>query len=214
MFTLRDWQLLSKPKDELLYNCSEFTHKNDEFVLFPIGMQVGYINSCDNFIETQIGTHENLVLCAINTETDQRRRPSGINRKSIIKTLQNTLVNQYIPSSTYFRILPSYKFVISPEGNGIDCHRHYEALMAGCIPIVEESEMIRNKYGKCPILYTHDYSEITPEYLERAYQTMVDSYWDFSRILLSSYCDDIQKQIKDNGNYWGMNCIGRQWYYI
>jgi hypothetical protein len=28
-----------------------------------------------------------------------------------------------------------YKFVVSPEGNGVDCHRHYECIGLGAIPV-------------------------------------------------------------------------------
>ena len=115
-------------------------------------------------------------------------------------------------TNLYFETLPNYKFVISPEGNGIDCHRHYEALMAGCIPIIEENELIKEKYKGCPILYTKDYSEITKEYLEEKYKIMIDTEYDFSCLLLSSYSEDIQKQIKENGNYWANRLTGKKWY--
>ena len=39
-------------------------------------------------------------------------------------------------------MLSKYKFIISPEGNGIDCHRHYEAILCGCIPIIEYNKDI------------------------------------------------------------------------
>lgn len=210
--TLRRWQSTIKPIETLLYNCSEYNYKNDEWVPFPIGMQYSYIHHRNGICETQLGSHENLVLCALNSETDQRRRPNGINRRTIIQTLKKLVQNQHVDASSYFRILPTYKFVISPEGNGIDCHRHYEALMAGCIPIVEDRDMVRAKYGNCPILYTQDYSELTIDYLERKYETMMDAMWDFSSILLDTYDMSTQKQIKDNGNYWGKKCIGMKWY--
>ena len=35
--------------------------------------------------------------------------------------------------------LSSYKFALSPEGNGIDCHRTWECLYLGVIPIVKKS---------------------------------------------------------------------------
>ncbi len=32
-----------------------------------------------------------------------------------------------------------YSFVLSPHGNGLDCHRTWEALLLGCIPVVKTS---------------------------------------------------------------------------
>lgn len=212
--TLEAWQQTEKVRSQILYNCSEFDRMNDEWVPFSIGMGWTIINYTGDFKQTQIGSHEHLVLCAINQNTDQRRRGSTpICRQSILKALSaHGIQNQYVHSSTYFRSLPSYKFIISPEGNGIDCHRHYEALMAGCIPIVEEHEGIREKYKGCPVLYTKDYSEITSEYLEKTYNEMKDTIYDFSRLLIDSYPAEEQAQIRANGNYWSHRLSGRKWY--
>ena len=211
---LTTWQQTEKSRSELLYNCSEFDRLNDEWVPFSIGMGWTIINYGGDLKQTQIGSHEHLVFCAIKTTTDQRRRGSTpICRQSILKALSaHGIHNQYINSSAYFTTLPSYKFVISPEGNGIDCHRHYEALMAGCIPIIEDHEGIREKYKGCPVLYTKDYSEITPAYLETVYADMKDKVYDFSKLLLSSYSAEDQAQIKANGNYWSHRLCGRHWY--
>ena len=196
-----------------MYNCSEHTTLNDEWVSFPIGIGWTIIKQELSLKEIQCGEHNKLVLCSIRSYTDQRRRPNGLNRTSILDTLHSHQIeNQELESSVYFKELPKYKFVISPEGNGIDCHRHYEALMAGCIPIVEDSEIIREKYKGCPILYTKNYSEITEEYLNEKYDAMIHTIYDFSRLLLSTYSDMEKQQIKDNGNYWANRLSGRSWY--
>lgn len=211
--TLQEWQKIIKPKEELLYNCSEFSHQNDEWVSFPIGMGYTFINYQRNLEKVQMGNHETLVFCAINPDTDKRRRPNSINRSSIVHNLsKNGIHNLYIDSNSYFEALPNYKFVISPEGNGIDCHRHYEALMAGCIPIIEDNELIKEKYKGCPILYTKDYSEITRDYLEEKYNEMIYKEYDFSCLLLSLYEEETRKKIKENGNYWGNRLTGKKWY--
>jgi hypothetical protein len=102
--------------------------------------------------------------------------------------------------------------VISPEGNGIDCHRHYEALLAGCIPIVEHNPLTEEKYRGCPVLYTHDYSEITPEYLDTKYEEMKNNVYDFSVLYLSYYPAELQSEIKRCGNYWMIRHTGQPVY--
>lgn len=211
--TLHKWQQIIKPRNEWLYNCSEHTHLNDEWVSFPIGMGWTIIKQQLTLKELQHGSHDKLVLCAIRANTDQRRRPIGLNRKCILDTLRSHQIeNVNMESSIYFRELPTYKFVISPEGNGIDCHRHYEALMAGCIPIIEDRDNIREKYKGCPILYTKDYSEITESYLNEKYNEMIHKEYDFSRLLMSTYSEMEQYQIKDNGNYWANRLEGKPYY--
>jgi hypothetical protein len=150
-------------------------------------------------------------MCAVLTDTDQRRRPNGTNRKGIVQTLEkNGILNTY--TDNYFEDLPKYKFVISPEGNGIDCHRHYEALMAGCIPIVEYNDHIQHKYQGCPILYTKDYTEITEEYLSKKYEEMIDTEYDFSRLMLDHYDEETIRKIKTCGNFWMKSLNGKEWY--
>jgi len=211
--TLFEWQRTLKRREQILYNCSEFDRLNDEWVPFSIGMgwQIIFYNGPLN--EIQIGPHNHPVLCAIGNGSDNRRRPTGINRNFILQNLQsNGIKNVDMPNSSYLRMLPHFQFVISPEGNGIDCHRHYEALMAGCIPIVERNERLLEKYGNCPILFTEDYSEITSEYLEEKYKEMLHKTWDFSRLCLDAFDVENQAQIKANGNYWSKRLTGREWY--
>ena len=43
------------------------------------------------------------------------------------------------PFQKYLFDLANSKFVLSPEGNGIDCHRTWEALLMGAFPIVKTS---------------------------------------------------------------------------
>ena len=72
-------------------------------------------------------------------------------------------------SYDYFKNLNDYKFVISPEGNGLDCHRHYEALLLVVFLLL--NIMIKyKKYSNLPILYTKDYSEINEKYLLQKYE--------------------------------------------
>lgn len=202
MYTLREWQQLRKDKNDLIINASSKSGL-DSMQPFPIGMCYGYLDYEET--ETQIGNHKNLVWCGFNESTDLVRRPSPLiyNRKKIAATLKsNGIQNKMKSNSEYYSGLPNYKFVVSPEGNGIDCHRHYEALLAGCIPIVEYNERIVNLYKGCPILYTSKYREITPAFLEQKYLEMLDTKYDFSKLFISSYSPELQKLIKTNGNFW------------
>lgn len=206
--TLKEWQKEQKPVEDLIVQASA-PDGSDSFLPFPIGMSYGY--RADS---SQLGSHENLVLCSYLNGTDNRRRPKGLNRRSIEVILQkNGIVNKTLEVRDYFSMLPSYKFVISPEGNGIDCHRHYEALIAGCIPIVEDHPGIREKYKGCPILFTKDYSEITFEYLENVYNSMIETEYDFSCLFLKHYSKDMQNYMKYIGNIWMQRLTGRIWYH-
>ena len=218
LHTLREWQQLFKPTHDLIVQASKMDG-SDGWQPFPIGMQFQYMNNYYKNEQIQIGNHEKTVLFCINTHTDQTRRPHPHhypNRISITNQLQqqNNIPNESYSSNTYFDILPQYKFVISPEGNGIDCHRHYEALIAGCIPIIEDNPNIKNKYKGCPVLYTTDYSEITETYLIQQYEQMIDQTYDFAPLFLSNYPPETQREIKLCGNYWTMQTTNETYYNI
>lgn len=52
-----------------------------------------------------------------------------------------------------------YAFVISPHGNGLDCHRTWEALALGVIPIVKTSSL-DSLFEGLPVWIVNDWSQI------------------------------------------------------
>lgn len=61
-----------------------------------------------------------------------------------------------------------YKFVISPPGAGFDCHRTWEALYVGCIPIVLSSTL-NELYAGLPILIVDSWDQINETFLLQQY---------------------------------------------
>jgi hypothetical protein len=59
-----------------------------------------------------------------------------------------------------------YAFVASPFGGGPDCHRTWEALILGCIPIVKSSGM-NPLFEGLPVLIINKWSDLNLELLEK-----------------------------------------------
>lgn len=188
LYSLKEWQGVYKDPSELIVQASS-DNDDDAWQPHPIGMSYQYLNMVSLGKDIQIGYHSMLVHCSMRDFTDAtRRNGQPITRMTILENLKkNGIINTFTSYQHYFISLPNYKFVISPEGNGIDCHRHYEAIIAGCIPIIEDNTMVREKYAGLPVLYTTDYSEITQEYLTSVYDTMMSTQYDFSRVFLDFY---------------------------
>lgn len=73
----------------------------------------------------------------------------------------NGFAGQYHLSNTfegYLRDLSRSYFCISPKGNGIDCHRTWEALYMGAIPIVTKSAVVE-QHADYPIVILDDWEE-------------------------------------------------------
>lgn len=67
------------------------------------------------------------------------------------------------PFKEYFEELKTYKFIASPRGNGIDCHRTWDALYAGSIPVVE-GHFIYDTFD-LPIIQIKNWNELSIDML-------------------------------------------------
>ena len=70
-------------------------------------------------------------------------------------------------------------FVVSPEGAGMDCHRTWEALLLGCIPIVKRNP-ISNLFADLPIIVVDDWAEANRDTMFEYVRTLADRRFDFS----------------------------------
>lgn len=214
--TLREWQQRLKPLSEVIVQASA-VDGSDSWQAWPIGMGADFLSYKDVFQKVQTGAHSKTILCCFIAGSDLARRPRGFNRTSIESALtQKGIYNMpFVRKEAYWRALLDHKFIISPEGNGIDCHRHYEALIAGCIPIVEDNPLIRQKYAGCPMIFTKNYMDIKESTLRKTYEEMLNTGYDFSCLFLSHYSEDQQKQIHTCGNYWLKKLVGlKEDYYV
>jgi hypothetical protein len=81
-----------------------------------------------------------------------------------------------IHPSDFRRKLAKSLFVLSPPGNGIDCHRTWEAIYFGAIPVVKRGYLAESIFSDLPIYVVDDWSEIcsmSRMQLERAYQLTI-----------------------------------------
>ena len=72
--------------------------------------------------------------------------------------------------SEYFNNLNNYKFIVSPEGNGIDCHRTWEALYLKVIPIVDRNYVTEYFSKLFPMVLVDDWKDFNTEGLEDTYK--------------------------------------------
>lgn len=88
-------------------------------------------------------------------------------------------LSERLSAPTYLKLLASHKFVLSPPGNGLDCHRTWEAMYLGTIPIVERS--VTTEYFESlglPMLLVSDWNSVTSfteDSLDRLYNKIQKS---------------------------------------
>ena len=80
------------------------------------------------------------------------------------------------PYSEYFKDLARRKYVASPRGNGIDCHRTWEALLVGSIPIVDKHFMYDE--WNIPVIQVTDWNNLELKIPENcSTDALYMSYW-------------------------------------
>lgn len=66
----------------------------------------------------------------------------------------------------YLKCVAESYFVICPPGNGVDCHRIWECLILGAVPIVEQ-HVAFDQFQHLPILFIDSWHEVTQNFLEK-----------------------------------------------
>jgi len=103
----------------------------------------------------------------INTNYHER-----LNIFNIVKTKNFVSVEtQKLNFKDYLLTLKTYKYIISPPGNSIDCHRIWEAIYLGVIPIIKKHLAMEYFYD-LPILIVNNFDEITTDLLVNNYSTI------------------------------------------
>ena len=113
----------------------------------------------------------------------------------------------------YLYQMKESQFVLSPEGNGEDCHRHYEAILCGAIPILQKPDNnycqkkwgvdseIYNKYNKLPVLFVDSYDIITITKLDFSSRHYLEKKFDFAP-MFKSYWEKRSPELKNNSKFW------------
>ncbi len=113
---------------------------------------------------------------SVNTFRNERSKVYELfSKKKFCRTSKPKSLQPYLVD------LAKSKFVFSPRGNGIDCHRTWEALLLGAIPIVRTSPM-NSIYDGLPVLIINDWSEVNQVFLEKKYTEMVAKQYSLEKL--------------------------------
>lgn len=111
----------------------------------------GNINKLSKIMKEE-NKKDNLVYCRFSTSTNTRER------EKCKQCIQPYKLKSKIPFEEHLRELSKSYFCVSPNGNGIDCHRHWECFYLKTIPIVTQSPNI-SYYTDYPFLVIKDWND-------------------------------------------------------
>lgn len=135
------------------------------------------------FYSRKIQIYSNVMLC-VDRFND---------RVSAVSAIPKTLLYQqttFLPRLETWKNMTQFAFVLSPFGNGMDCHRTWEALLCGCIPIVR-SNVFKELFEGLPVLIVENWEEIILSLLKKTvYEFKLkhqDRQFNYDKLKLSYY---------------------------
>jgi len=139
--------------------------------------------------------YERIIKCysTFHFNMQMNRRYTGDRRDAIQKIPADLIFKEPTPISrkeTYIN-QSKYAFVASPHGNGLDCHRTWEALILGCIPIVKTSP-IDKLFDELPVLIVQDWADITPELLQFTVNAYKNTKFNYDKLTLAYWVNKIK----------------------
>lgn len=122
----------------------------------------------------------------------------GTNAKARLPCLNH--FKQVIPEPSklfcdYLTDLSHTLFVVSPPGNGLDCHRTWEALLMGCYPIVISSTL-NPLYEDLPVVVVQNWEEATDEFLLKKQREFKNKSWCFEKLYAPYWFDKVREMQK------------------
>jgi hypothetical protein len=103
--------------------------------------------------------YERILKIYVNFSKNSDRFKQRINSLNIIPKNLMVINNEFTPRTNNWKQTSEYTFVLSPFGIGMDCHRTWEALCLGCIPVVCAPDF-KDLFEDLPVLIVNQWSEI------------------------------------------------------
>ncbi len=159
--------------------------KNEKITSIPIGLDY-HVLFTTNFFGERENTpreQEEKIIHIRNQEKNPKLKVfanfhlnlTSKRRRELYKILKkNKLISfqkEKLPRNMMWKHQSKYAFNFSPIGAGLDCHRTWETLALGQIPIVEKTNTpLDDLHKQYPIVIIKDISEITEDNLKKWYK--------------------------------------------
>ena len=186
---------------------------NDMIIQLPIGLDYHTISNNPNHPWSDLGEgsfpkdqehilislrqqmkpfFERVPLIYINFNMNNDR---FLQRKNAFEQMPNNLlfINQTFSKRTaVWKNIINYTFVLSPFGMGMDCHRTWETLCLGAIPIIK-AENFKKMFEDLPVLIVGEWSDITRELLDDTIDKFKNKTFNYEKLKLKFWNDKINQ---------------------
>lgn len=189
-----------RPKNIIKWYSQNVCHEHKDLISIPIGLEnerwwVG-VKKKEKMLATlqKNKNHKNLLYINHDTRTNpkQRTKPYQLfgNKKwaTTIRGINGSNFDSYLDN------IFNHKFVLCPDGNGVDTHRLWETLYLKSIPIVKNSINV-DFYRDLPILIVDKWEDINPDFLNQKYEEITKKDFDNEKLKIDYWTNKIKKNI-------------------
>ena len=138
-----------------------------------------FLRELNSFLQDPAGSHKRkLIYWGSPGNTTPSRQ---IILDNVIKEMNYVTITERRKYKDYLADLKQHKFVICPEGNGIDTLRIWESLHFRAVPVIKQSTYMNLYKDLFPILYVKKWSELTDftaEFLNEEYSRFMQNDYD------------------------------------
>jgi len=196
-----DWQLARKlPKNVKRWYSNNVDAQDERVRPLPIGLRFNdtiYIHFLPRY---ERGHRKDVNLCSMCFLRNIPRNPNpreGIYEQfGAIEWITTKGGFEHVSIEEFYDDMQTHTYTISPPGAGLDCHRHWEAMALGCIPIVLRSTVTELLLHDMPALIIDNWDEVTRDRLEYELPELSKRFGHVSMDKLSWEC--WEKQIRED----------------
>lgn len=143
----------------------------------------------------------NLVHCcfALDTNIDERVAAWRAVYKALWSTTNVFTSHQAHPLSyeQYISDMHKHVMTVSPEGNGIDCHRTWEAMYLGLVPIVKRSPAM-SWFTNYPIIFVDSWPQVKDlDWLLHERRRVLERPFDRAKLYTNYWRDRFQQVYRE-----------------
>lgn len=148
--------------------------------------------------------NDHLAFISRNASSIENRRPliyvnvdftTNVFRKHQMNMMPKELLfiqTKRLSKVDYDIEMSTFRYVFSPSGNGYDCHRTWEALILGCIPIVQRSG-ISPLFQDLPVIEVDEWSQVTAERLRQFEEEFAQTTYNWEKLKFAYWWNQIKQ---------------------
>ncbi|EPZ36800.1 hypothetical protein O9G_004592 [Rozella allomycis CSF55] len=126
----------------------------------------GNITLIKHIAERKKPFHKRQTLLYVNMNAGTDRSGVRATLEKRFSSFSNVkILNGRVLYKEYLEHLQDAKFVLSPRGNGLDCHRTWESMIMGAVPIILSSEMDKMFFNVTNVIILKTWEELNEEML-------------------------------------------------